>query len=70
MNSELYNKIERCFKGGNNMAVLTKDNLVSIKVKQTDAKKFIDEINKNKISNEFLKKCKQSAALFKGNIEK
>lgn len=52
------------------MAVLTKDNLVSIKVKQTDAKKFIDEINKNKISNEFLKKCKQSAALFKGNIEK
>lgn len=70
MNSELYNKIEHCFKGGNNMAVLTKDNLVSIKVKQTHAKDFINEINKNKVSNEFLRKCRKSAALFKGNIEK
>lgn len=67
MNIELYNKIENSFKGGNDMAVLAKDNILSISVKQVNAKKFIDETNKNKISNEFLKKCMKSAQLFKGN---
>lgn len=67
MNRELYNKIENSFKGGNDMAVLAKDNILSISVKQVNAKKFIDETNKNKISNEFLKKCMKSAQLFKGN---
>lgn len=31
-------------------------NLVNVKVKQVCAKDFINETNKNKISNEFLKK--------------
>lgn len=36
-----------------------------LKVKQLYAKDFINETNKNKISNEFLKKCRKSALLFK-----
>lgn len=40
-------------------------NLINIKVKQECAKDFINEINKNKISNEFLKKCRKSASIFK-----
>jgi hypothetical protein len=40
-------------------------NLISVKVKQVYAKEFINEINKNKISDEFLKKCRKSASLFK-----
>lgn len=68
MNIELYNKIENSFKGGDNMTVLAKDNILSISVKQANAKKFIDETNKNKISNEFLQKCMKSSQLFKGNI--
>ena len=40
-------------------------NLISIKGKQVYAKEFINEINKNKISDEFLKKCRKSASLFK-----
>lgn len=38
---------------------------ISVKVKQVCAKDFINETNKNKISNEFLKKCRKSALLFK-----
>ena len=39
-------------------------NLVNVKVKQVCAKDFINETNKNKISNEFLKKkCRKSALL-------
>lgn len=38
---------------------------INVKVKQVYAKDFINETNKNKISNEFLKKCRESALLFK-----
>ena len=38
---------------------------INAKVKQECAKDFINETNKNKISNEFLKKCRKSALLFK-----
>lgn len=38
---------------------------INVKVKQGCAKDFINETNKNKISNEFLKKCRESALLFK-----
>lgn len=66
MNIELYDKIENDFKGGDNMAVLAKDKVFSVSVKEVNAKKFIEETNKNKISEEFLQKCIKSAQLFKG----
>lgn len=65
MNEELYNSIEQSFKGGSNMAVLAKDNIISVNVKKKYAKAFIEETNKNKISDEFLKRCMRSAELFK-----
>ena len=40
-------------------------NLINIKVKQECAKDFINETNKNKISNEFLKKCRKSTSIFR-----
>ena len=47
------------------MIILAKSNTLSIIVKQSNAEKFIDDMNKNKISDEFLQECMQSAHIFK-----
>ena len=65
MSIKLQENIEDSFKDDNDMIILAKDNISSIIIKQSDAEKFINEINKNKISNEFLQKCMQSAHIFK-----
>lgn len=65
MSIKLYENIENSFKEDNDMIILAKSNTLSIIVKQSNAEKFIDDMNKNKISDEFLQECMQSAHIFK-----
>lgn len=67
MSMKLYKNIENSFKGNNDMVILAKGDTSNIIIKQSDAENFINEINKNKISDEFLQKCIQSAQIFKRN---
>lgn len=47
------------------MAVLTARKPIAFAIKREKMKEFIEESNKNKISEEFLKECREASKLFK-----
>ncbi|MBN1074631.1 hypothetical protein DVV91_09790 [Clostridium botulinum] len=51
--------------GGVVMAILAKDRSNMFAIRQEKARDFIIESNKNKISNSFIKECKEISKLFK-----
>ena len=57
-------KEEYTEEGGNNMAVLAKPiNKVSV-ILEKDSRKFVQDFNNNRVSKEFLYKCKKAGSLF------
>lgn len=50
------------------MVVLAKNNPKLFIIKKDKAKEFIDESNKNKITEDFLNECLKTIDLFKGDI--
>lgn len=70
MNVKIYVLIENQYEGGNNMAVLTQNNLKGFIISSSKAKDFINESNKNKITPSFLEKCNKASNLFKRGISK
>lgn len=60
-----YVKIRRINNGVIRMAVLTSRKPVSFAIKREKWNEFIEESNKNTISEEFLKECREVSKLFK-----
>ena len=50
------------------MVVLAKNNPKLFAIKKDKANKFIEESNKNKITEDFLNECLKTIELFKGDI--
>ena len=50
------------------MVVLAKNNPNLFIIKKEKAKKFIEESNENKITEDFLNECLKTIELFKGDI--
>lgn len=65
MNIEIYKSLEDKYKGGESMAILAESKITSFTVRNSDARKFIEKTNKNKISKAFLEDCARAADIFK-----